>query len=71
MSGRRIDSDHKKWRSGAFERADLNSNMVLGQEDNSGGISGLIIRVSTTVERGMKNDGWERGVDFGHKKAGS
>jgi len=27
--------------------------------------------MSTTVERGMKNDGWERGVDFGHKKAGS
>jgi len=25
--------------------------------------------VSTTVERGLKNDGCERGVDFGHKKS--
>ena len=24
--------------------------------------------MSTTVERGLKNDGCERGVDFGHKK---
>jgi hypothetical protein len=29
----------------------------------------LALFMSTTVERGLKNDGCERGVDFGHKKS--